>query len=100
MPVKSKNIDYNDCVIDIRDVYKSFGSLDVLKGVNLKLYNGENLVVLGRSGTGKSVLIKLISRLLEPDKGTIEVLGQNVNAISMKELQLLRLRCRLSFQHS
>ncbi|HLR00542.1 MAG TPA: ATP-binding cassette domain-containing protein [Sphingobacterium sp.] len=100
MPVKSKNIDYNDCVIDIRDVYKSFGSLDVLKGVNLKLYNGENLVVLGRSGTGKSVLIKLISRLLEPDKGTIEVLGQNVNAISMKEMQLLRLRIGFSFQNS
>lgn len=100
MPVKSKNIDYNDCVIDIRDVYKSFGSLDVLKGVNLNLYNGENLVVLGRSGTGKSVLIKLISRLLEPDKGTIEVLGQNVNAISMKEMQLLRLRIGFSFQNS
>ncbi len=100
MPVKSKNIDYNDCVIDIRDVYKSFGSLDVLKGVNLNLYNGENLVVLGRSGTGKSVLIKLISRLLEPDKGTIEVLGKNVNAISMKEMQLLRLRIGFSFQNS
>src|SRR5699024_5959802 len=100
MPVKSKNIDYNDCVIDIRDVYKSFGSLDVLKGVNLKLYNGENLVVLGRSGTGKSVMIKLISLLVETDKRTIEVLGQNVNAISMKEMQLLRLRIGFSFQNS
>lgn len=62
MTKKAANIDYNDCVIDIKDVRKSFGDLDVLKGVNLQLFNGENLVVLGRSGTGKSVLIKLISK--------------------------------------
>lgn len=87
-------------MIDIQDVYKSFGDLHVLKGVNLKLYNGENLVVLGRSGTGKSVLIKLISRLLEPDAGTINVLGHNVNEISMREMQKLRLRIGFSFQNS
>lgn len=97
---KANHINFEDCVIDIQDVYKSFGDLHVLKGVNLKLYNGENLVVLGRSGTGKSVLIKLISRLLEPDSGTINVLGHNVNEISMREMQKLRLRIGFSFQNS
>lgn len=97
---KANHINFEDCVIDIQDVYKSFGDLHVLKGVNLKLYNGENLVVLGRSGTGKSVLIKLISRLLEPDAGTINVLGHNVNEISMREMQKLRLRIGFSFQNS
>lgn len=100
MTKRSKNIDYKNCVIEIKDVYKSFGTLDVLKGVNMKLYNGENLVVLGRSGTGKSVLIKLISRLLEPDSGLVEVLGQNVSLLSIKEMQKLRLRIGFSFQNS
>lgn len=100
MQEKASHINFEDCVIDIQDVYKSFGDLHVLNGVNLKLYNGENLVVLGRSGTGKSVLIKLISRLLEPDSGTINVLGHNVNEISMREMQKLRLRIGFSFQNS
>lgn len=100
MQKEVSHINFDDCVIDIQDVYKSFGDLHVLKGVNLKLYNGENLVVLGRSGTGKSVLIKLISRLLEPDSGSIHVLGHNVNAISMREMQKLRLRIGFSFQNS
>lgn len=100
MQEKANHINFEDCVIDIQDVYKSFGDLHVLKGVNLKLFNGENLVVLGRSGTGKSVLIKLISRLLEPDSGTINVLGYNINEISMREMQKLRLRIGFSFQNS
>lgn len=100
MTKKAANIDYNDCVIDIKDVRKSFGDLDVLKGVNLQLFNGENLVVLGRSGTGKSVLIKLISRLLEPDSGLVQVLGYDVNSLSIKEMQKLRLRIGFSFQNS
>jgi phospholipid/cholesterol/gamma-HCH transport system ATP-binding protein len=72
----------------------------VLRGIDLDLYQGENLVVLGRSGTGKSVLIKLISGLLKPDKGTIEVLGKEVTIISDKELQELRIRIGFSFQNS
>lgn len=100
MTKRSKNIDYTDCVINIKDVYKSFGALNVLKGVDMQLFNGENLVVLGRSGTGKSVLIKLISRLLEPDSGLVEVLEHNVSLLSVKEMQQLRLRIGFSFQNS
>lgn len=94
------HIDRNTQVITVRDVSKSFGSLHVLRGVDLKLFKGENLVVLGRSGTGKSVLIKLISGLLKPDSGSIEVLGQQVNELDEKALQQLRLKIGFSFQNS
>src|ERR1700676_770995 len=94
------NIDYNNTVISIRGLEKSFEDYAVLRGIDLDLYQGENLVVLGRSGSGKSVLIKLISGLLTPDKGTIEVLGKDVTAISEKELQDLRIRIAFSFQNS
>lgn len=94
------HIDYNKRVITVRNVSKSFGNLDVLRGVDLDLFNGENLVVLGRSGTGKSVLIKLISGLLKPDTGTIEVLGEHVDQLGEKELQQLRLKIGFSFQNS
>ena len=93
-------INKEEKVISIRDVYKSFGELDVLKGVNLEVYKGENIVVLGRSGTGKSVLIKLLIGLLKQDKGTIEVLGQEVSKLKEKELNALRLRIGFSFQNS
>ena len=73
---KAAPINYEDVVIHVDQVSKSFGDLHVLRNVDLKLYNGENLVVLGRSGTGKSVLIKLISGLLKPDAGNIHVLGE------------------------
>src|SRR6476659_7714902 len=89
-----------EAVIVIRDLYKSFGEKHVLQGVDLDLYKGENLVVLGRSGTGKSVLIKLISGLLSPDKGTVEVLGNDVPNISEEALAELRIRIGFSFQNS
>ena len=100
MEKQKANIDKNNTVIKIRGVEKSFADYDVLRGIDLDLYQGENLVVLGRSGTGKSVLIKLISGLLKPDKGTIEVLGKNVTKISDRELQELRIRIGFSFQAS
>ncbi|ADY53329.1 ABC transporter related protein [Pseudopedobacter saltans DSM 12145] len=95
-----KNIDHNSPVITIRDLHKSFGDYQVLKGVNLDLYDGENLVVLGKSGTGKSVLIKIISGLLEQDSGTVNVLGHEMSEISQKELRDLRLHIGFSFQNS
>ncbi len=97
---KPVNINYDDIVIDVEGVSKSFGDLHVLRDVDLDLYNGENLVVLGRSGTGKSVLIKLISGLLKPDTGNITVLGQIVNELDEKELRALRLKIGFSFQNS
>lgn len=94
------NINYNDAVIHVDNVNKSFGSRQILRNVDLKLFNGENLVVLGRSGTGKSVLIKLISGLLTPDSGEINVLGHSINGMKEKDLMQLRLRIGFSFQNS
>jgi phospholipid/cholesterol/gamma-HCH transport system ATP-binding protein len=87
-------------VIQIKDVYKSFGDLDILRGVNLELFFGENVVVLGRSGTGKSVLIKIISGLLYPDSGIVNVLGRSVPDLNRKELSELRRDIGFSFQNS
>jgi len=94
------HIDYNNKVISIKGLKKSFEDYDVLRGIDLDLYQGENLVVLGRSGTGKSVLIKIISGLLPPDEGKIEVLGQEMESISPQALQELRVRIGFSFQNS
>jgi phospholipid/cholesterol/gamma-HCH transport system ATP-binding protein len=87
-------------VISIEGVYKSFGELDILKGVDLTILKGENIAVMGRSGSGKSVLIKMLVGLLEPDKGTIKVLGEELNKLTGKELNALRLRIGFSFQSS
>jgi phospholipid/cholesterol/gamma-HCH transport system ATP-binding protein len=87
-------------VIEIKGMNKSFGNYHVLKNVDLDLYKNENLVVLGKSGTGKSVLIKVIIGLLMPDAGTVNVLGKLVDKISYKELLALRLEVGFSFQNS
>jgi phospholipid/cholesterol/gamma-HCH transport system ATP-binding protein len=89
-----------EVVASIRDLKKSFGDREVLKGVNLDLYKTENLVILGRSGTGKSVLIKCMVGLMKPDSGTINVLGKDVFSLSPKELNNLRLQIGFSFQGS
>ncbi|WP_140938601.1 ABC transporter ATP-binding protein [Sphingobacterium lumbrici] len=100
MEKTTQNINYEDVVIHVDKVSKSFGDLHVLRDVDLQLYNGENLVVLGRSGTGKSVLIKLISGLLKPDQGNINVLGEVVNILDERDLRGLRQRIGFSFQNS
>lgn len=87
-------------VIEVKGLYKAFGNYEVLKGVDLDLYRRENLVVLGKSGTGKSVLIKILVGLLSPDEGEVKVLGQHVDQISYKELLALRLKVGFSFQNS
>ncbi len=87
-------------VISIRGLYKAFGSLEVLRGVDLDVHKAENLVVLGRSGTGKSVLIKIVVALLMPDAGDVTVLGQKVHDLSRKDLDALRRRVGFSFQSS
>ncbi|WP_114749403.1 ABC transporter ATP-binding protein [Pleomorphovibrio marinus] len=87
-------------VIEVRGLKKSFGDLDVLKGVDLDLYDGENLVVLGKSGSGKSVLIKIMVGLLTQDEGTLKVLGHEVSEMGSKALNQLRLRIGFSFQAS
>jgi phospholipid/cholesterol/gamma-HCH transport system ATP-binding protein len=89
-----------EVMASIREVRKSFGDLEVLKGVNLDLYKRENLVILGRSGTGKSVLIKCMVALMKPDSGTINILGKDVFSLNVKELNDLRLQIGFSFQGS
>lgn len=86
--------------ISIKGLYKSFGDLHVLKNITLDVYKGENMVVLGRSGTGKSVLIKILVGLLKPDKGEVKVLGKQVDDLSPKALDELRLKVGFSFQNS
>jgi phospholipid/cholesterol/gamma-HCH transport system ATP-binding protein len=93
-------IDKSNKVISIRGLKKSFDDFHVLRGVDLDLFQGENLVVLGRSGTGKSVLIKIIAGLLTPDTGSVNVLGNEMNSISAKELEKIRLKVGFSFQNS
>src|SRR6201995_1631141 len=100
MEKAKSDIDYKNAVITIRGLKKAFDDFEVLRGIDLDLYQGENLVVLGRSGTGKSVLIKIISGLLRADKGDVTVLGCNMNTISERELQELRVRIGFSFQNS
>ncbi|PWJ56784.1 phospholipid/cholesterol/gamma-HCH transport system ATP-binding protein [Dyadobacter jejuensis] len=87
-------------IIHIKDLYKSFGDLDVLRGASLDVFRGENVVVLGRSGTGKSVLIKILVGLLTQDRGTAQVLGKEVATLTEKELRDLRLKIGFSFQNS
>ena len=87
------------CTIKVKNLYKSFGEQHILRGLDLCLYENENYVILGRSGSGKSVLIKCIIGLLEPDKGDIEILEKNVHDLELDELHKLRRRIGFLFQH-
>jgi len=100
MKKQTSPIDYNNPVIRVHGLKKAFGDYEVLRGVDLELFQGENLVVLGRSGTGKSVLIKVISGLLIADSGSVEVLGKNIDHLNTRELRELRIRIGFSFQNS
>jgi phospholipid/cholesterol/gamma-HCH transport system ATP-binding protein len=100
MEQEEEQIDNGNTVISIKDLKKSFENNVVLNGIDLEILKGENIAVLGRSGSGKSVLIKIISGLLKPDSGTVKVLGQEVDKISGKALQALRLKIGFSFQSS
>jgi len=100
MEKKVHNIDLNEKAISIKGLYKSFGDLHVLKGIDLDVHKGENVVVLGKSGTGKSVLIKILVGLLKPDAGVVQVLGKEVDKLNQKELDALRLHIGFAFQSS
>jgi len=87
-----------DVVLDIRDLHIAFGSNVVLDGFDLQLHKGESKVVLGRSGSGKSVLIKCIIGLLKPDSGSITVMGKDVLDLDHEELDKMRMRIGFLFQ--
>jgi phospholipid/cholesterol/gamma-HCH transport system ATP-binding protein len=85
-------------VISIRDLYKAFGDNKVINGFDFDLMKGENVVVLGKSGSGKSVLIKLIIGLMSPDKGSIDVLGNQVPELNTTQLDEMRVKVGFLFQ--
>jgi phospholipid/cholesterol/gamma-HCH transport system ATP-binding protein len=87
-------------VIDVQDLYKSFTGFPVLTGVNLKMMEGTTTVVLGASGSGKTVLMKHIMGLFKPDHGQVIVDGQNVSTMSRQDLAVFRERMGMVFQSS
>ena len=90
--------DPDQAVIRIENLKKSFGDQEVLKDVSINLFDGENLVVLGKSGSGKSVLIKCIVGLLIADGGTIKVFGENMDGLNSERLSNLRQKIGFLFQ--
>ncbi len=88
----------SESAIQVHDLHKSFDGHSVLNGIDLKVSPGEILAVLGRSGTGKSVLLKLIVGLQKPDSGSIQVRGQEITGLSLDELNLVRKKIGFLFQ--
>ncbi|WP_417371506.1 ABC transporter ATP-binding protein [Gelidibacter japonicus] len=87
-------------VLELKDLQKSFGNNHVLKGFNLQLYEGKNLVIMGKSGSGKSVMVKCIVGLIQPDSGSITIRDQNIITMGQKELDFLRTEIGFLFQGS
>lgn len=85
-------------LVEINDLYKSFGDQAVLAGVSLDVYETENLVVFGKSGTGKSVLLKCLVGLLVPDSGSVTINGIDVLHLPLKEMNELRKNISFLFQ--
>ena len=80
----------NEVVVEMENLKKSFGENHVLKNIDLKITKGENIVVLGKSGSGKSVLIKCLVRLLDADEGKLIVLGKEMSTLNDEELNTIR----------
>lgn len=87
-------------VLNIKNLKKSFGDNTVLNGFSMQLFEGENLVIMGKSGSGKSVMIKCLVGLLFPDEGTIEISGKNISELSQNEMNVLRTKIGFLFQGS
>ena len=87
-------------ILEIRDLHKSFGNNHVLNGFNLKLFDGENLVVMGKSGSGKSVMIKCLIGLIDADSGSIKIMDKDITILSRNELDELRTEIGFLFQGS
>ena len=87
-------------ILKIKDLKKSFGENHVLNGFSLNLYDAENLVLMGKSGSGKSVMIKCVVGLMQADSGTIEIMGKDITSLSHKEFNNLRTQIGFLFQGS
>ena len=88
----------NEQILGLRDVHKSFGPKHVLAGIDLSVTRGEHIAILGKSGTGKSVLLRIILGLLAADRGTVSVWGQDTAGLDDEGWAPLRRRCGLVFQ--
>lgn len=87
-------------ILEIKNLVKHFGDNEVLNGFNMRLNEGENLVIMGKSGSGKSVMIKCLMGLMQPDSGHIEIMGNNVLELEQAELDALRKKIGFLFQGS
>ncbi|WP_226065692.1 ABC transporter ATP-binding protein [Kaistella polysaccharea] len=87
-------------VLELKNITKSFGDNQVLKGFNLQLFEGENLTIMGKSGAGKSVMVKCLVGLLKPDGGSISIRGEDITEMGQKELDVLRTEIGFLFQGS
>jgi phospholipid/cholesterol/gamma-HCH transport system ATP-binding protein len=87
-------------VVAVADLRKSFGSQKVLNGINLRVSRGETLAVLGRSGTGKSVLLRLVIGLEKPDSGSVRIEGQDIAGLALDQLGAIRKKMGFLFQHA
>jgi phospholipid/cholesterol/gamma-HCH transport system ATP-binding protein len=92
--------DGSAAVIAVENLHKSFGSQKVLNGISLSVYRGETLAVLGRSGTGKSVLLRLIIGLEKPDSGSVLIHGRDVVGLALDEMGEIRKKMGFLFQHA
>jgi phospholipid/cholesterol/gamma-HCH transport system ATP-binding protein len=86
-------------IITIKNLHKTFGKNKILKGINLSVNKGEDLVILGRSGTGKSVTIKCLVGLVKPDEGNIEIFGSDISNLNNDELNKVRSKIGFMFQN-
>ena len=93
--------EYNkQIVLELKNITKSFGDNHVLKGFNLQLFEGENLTIMGKSGSGKSVMVKCLVGLIKPDGGSISIRGEDITKMEQRELDLLRTEIGFLFQGS
>lgn len=95
-----KKDDTRELVLELKNLNKSFGDNQVLKNFNLKLYKGENLVIMGKSGSGKSVMIKCLVGLMEADSGIISVMHKDITKLDQTALDILRADIGFLFQGS
>lgn len=97
---KSKDVNAQKPILEIKDLHKSFGNNHVLNGFNLQLFEGENLVVMGKSGSGKSVMIKCLIGLIEADSGSVKIMDNDITMLNRKEFDELRTEIGFLFQGS
>jgi phospholipid/cholesterol/gamma-HCH transport system ATP-binding protein len=96
---REENEDSGAAVIAVENLHKSFGSQKVLSGISLTVKHGETLAVLGRSGTGKSVLLRLIIGLEKPDSGSVCIHGQDISGMTLDQMGEIRKKMGFLFQH-